>query len=117
MNRKVLLFGLGGLAAAVVVVAFARAGCGPQAEACPAGPPPQGRIHYPPSLVPPAQKAEDIEALIKRLESIPAQKAELEQAEKEAVARLKEKLEQQRQRLRKLGVTPDEPAPAAATPS
>jgi hypothetical protein len=62
------------------------------------------------------QKADTIEALIRRVEAIKAQKAELDKAEKETLTLLREKLQQQEQRLRKLGVIPD-PKPGAIAPA
>jgi hypothetical protein len=59
-------------------------------------------------------RAESIDALLSRLDNLKAQRAELDKAEKETVAILKEKLKQQQERLQKLGVNvPDTPAPTS----
>jgi hypothetical protein len=55
--------------------------------------------------------ATTIDALIARLADIKAKKAALDKAEKETVTLLKEKLKQQKERLRKLGVPVEDTAP------
>lgn len=49
-------------------------------------------------------KSENIDGLLGKLKAIKAQQAELDKAEKEAVAVLKEKLKEQRELLKKLGI-------------
>jgi hypothetical protein len=56
-----------------------------------------------------------IDDLLNKLDSLKAQKAALEKAEKETLALLREKLKEQKDRLRKLGV-PTEEAPVAPPP-
>ena len=130
--KSLVLFGLGGLTIAALYIANALAGCGPQSTDAP--PLPQSAPSAPAPVVgqmkmklirqstppaPPActqqrpaatapKKTEDIEGLIARLEAIKAQKADLDRAEKEVLARLKDRLDQQKQRLQKLGVGPVE---------
>ena len=50
-------------------------------------------------------KSESIDQLLIRLDSIKAQKADLDKQEKDTVEALKEKISQQNQRLQKLGVS------------
>jgi hypothetical protein len=72
---------------------------------------------------PPPPKAASIDDLLNRLDSLKAQKAALEKAEKETLALLKEMLDQQKDRLKKLGVNvengppkpPVTPGPSAPT--
>jgi hypothetical protein len=68
---------------------------------------------------PPLAKAPSIDDLLNKLDSLKAQKAALEKAEKETVELLKEKLRQQKLRLHKLGVhvQEDNPAPTVAPPA
>jgi hypothetical protein len=77
---------------------------------------------YPGALVAvvPPPKADTIEDILNKLDDIQAKKAELDKAEKEMVAKLKEMLKQQDRRLQKLGVKGNEgsttvPAPAPAS--
>jgi hypothetical protein len=89
-------------------------------------PPPQPAV----SATPPARqerlKEKGIDDLVTALEQIKARKAELDKAEKETTALLKEKLRQQRQKLQQLGVfeevehpvpPPVVPGPAAPLPA
>jgi hypothetical protein len=63
-----------------------------------------------------AAKEKTVEDLLARLDALQAQQAELDKAKTETVALLKEKLKQQRQRLRKLGVSvEEETVPSAST--
>ncbi len=68
---------------------------------------------------PPLAKAPSIDDLLNKLDSLKAQKAALEKAEKETIELLKEKLRQQKLRLQKLGVNVQEgnPAPSVAPPA
>ncbi len=81
----------------------------------PEGPPPVGpggplmaRDFRPQAPVRPEPSALSIDDLLAKLDVIKAQKAALEKSERETVALLKERLEQQRLRLQKLGVTAEE---------
>jgi hypothetical protein len=80
----------------------------------PAAPPPAGVVLPVDQAVPPPPAPGDqpnrvtIDDLMAKLESIKAQKAALEKAEKEVVARLKQKMKEQQQRLKKLGVSAEE---------
>lgn len=94
----------------------------PSPSAAPAPPAPvvQPRLEFfpsPPSATPsvvlpsvptppPPPPEKTVDDLIKELEGIQAQKAELEKKEKELKAALGKKLEVQGERLKKLGVTP-----------
>jgi hypothetical protein len=53
-------------------------------------------------------KAENIDDLLTKLNSIKAQKAELELLEKEMVSILKEKLKEQQQQIQRLGIRVEE---------
>jgi hypothetical protein len=74
-----------------------------------------------PSIPAPSEpKVTTVEALISKLADIQAKKAALEKAEKETVTQIKEKLKQQKERLKKLGVnvesgTPPPPPPSLST--
>jgi len=57
-----------------------------------------------------------IDEVLRRLVVLKAQKAELDKQEKEMVALLAEKLEEQRQLIRKLGINPDGNDTSPATP-
>ncbi|WP_171471993.1 POTRA domain-containing protein [Frigoriglobus tundricola] len=59
---------------------------------------------------PPPEKT--VEALLNELEQVQAQKAELEKKEQELKTTVRKKLEQQAERLNKLGVTPAPAKPA-----
>jgi hypothetical protein len=126
--KSPVLFCLGGLTIAALYVANALAGCGPQSTDAPppaqSAPPVVGKMKVirkvttPPQATPAPKKMEEgIDQLIRRLEILKAQKAELEKAEKEVVALLKEKLEQQTQLLQKLGVLPDPTGCATISPA
>jgi hypothetical protein len=69
--------------------------------------------------IPPPAKALSIDDLLNKLDSLKAQKAALEKAEKETVELLKEKLRLQKLRLQKLGVNvqEDNPAPPVGPPA
>jgi hypothetical protein len=54
-----------------------------------------------------------IDDLLNKLDSLKSQKAALEKAENETIALLKEKLAQQKDRLKKLGVNVEDSPPAA----
>lgn len=56
-------------------------------------------------------KAETIDSLLGKLNALKAQQAELARVERETVAVLKEKLQEQKQQLRQLGVGVEEAAP------
>ena len=84
--------------------------------------PPAGVVLSPDQPVPPPPAPGEqpnrvtIDDLMAKLESIKAQKAALEKAEKEVVARLKQKMKEQQQRLKKLGVSAEEgDSPQATT--
>lgn len=62
-----------------------------------------------------AEKAESIDSLLDTLDAIKAKKAELDQAEKQAVSKLKEKLKEQKDRMQRLGIV-DEPKTYHAAP-
>jgi hypothetical protein len=105
---KRIFLGCGILAAVCSLTALAQQGL-PERSLPPTSPPPaETRLPVPP---PPA-KAVTIDELLNKLDSIKAQKAALERAEKETVTLLKEKLKEQKDRLRKLGVSVEEPPPA-----
>jgi hypothetical protein len=65
----------------------------------PAAPPPS-----PPPTLREQLKAESIDSLLGKLKALKAQQAELARVEQETVAVLKEKLQEQKQQLSKLGV-------------
>jgi hypothetical protein len=130
MKRCTVLWVLGGAVAATLLAATLVCSQQPDASGvAPAGGGPAGqpgtplptdepaRTAAPPpgAGVPKAAPAPTIDDLLARLDSIKAQKAALEKAERETVATLVEKLRQQRERVRKLGVPLDEhdgkPAP------
>ena len=72
-------------------------------------------------VTPPLAKFPNIDDLLNKLDSLKAQKAALEKAEKETVELLKEKLRVQKLRLQKLGVHVQEgnaapPPPATSSP-
>jgi hypothetical protein len=76
-------------------------------------PPPSDKsaLVLPPETVsaPHAKKAtQDVDALLDALEDVRAKKAELERQEQMLIQEIKEKLQLQRQRLQKLGITDDE---------
>jgi hypothetical protein len=73
-------------------------------------PPPTAEARAPEP--PPPAKAATIDDLLNKLHSLKVQKAALEKAEKDTVALLKEKLKQQHDRLKKLGVNVEEAPPA-----
>jgi hypothetical protein len=62
----------------------------------------------PVSPTPPLAKAPSIDDLLNKLDSLKAQKAAIEKAEKETVELLKEKLKEQKHRLKRLGVNVDD---------
>jgi hypothetical protein len=113
MKRLVVLFVLFALVAAVAA----------QVPAQPPGPPPvalppQAVDVFPPPAAPiqnwgqPAPAHHDgIDALIARLAAIKKQQADLAKAEKDTVARLKEKVRQQKEQLKKLGVEVEDATP------
>src|SRR5262245_57609750 len=84
--------------------------------------PPQDPLPPPlaePPLAPPSTRGSPqslrglgIDQLVDHLKTLRAQRAELEKQEKEAVALLREKLKEQRQRLQQLGIPLEEPAAA-----
>src|SRR5262249_24981346 len=80
----------------------------------PAAAPPAGVVlpvdqAVPPPPAPLAQpRPVTIDDLMAKLESIKAQKAALEKAEKEAVSLLKQRMKEQQQRLKSLGVSAEE---------
>lgn len=125
MKRPRLLCGMGALCAAVVFVAIATAQQSavpveaPRAASTSLVPPPstvRGAGQELRSLVPPqGRPADSVDALLDMLADIKAQKAELEKFERETLALLKEKLNQQQQRLQKLGVEPERHLSPAAT--
>jgi hypothetical protein len=82
----------------------------PKPATPPPAPPPSGVTpppYLPPRPSPPAPPApRSVEELLTELESIKAQKAELERKEKELKAAIAKKLEEQAERLKKLGIAP-----------
>src|SRR5687767_12335414 len=62
-----------------------------------------------PSVAPPQPQPQNIDQLIKSLADIRAKKAELDKQEQAVVKSLKEKLKEQRDVLKKMGVEVDEP--------
>jgi hypothetical protein len=126
MNRVVLC---SGVLVLVLVVAAAVARQTPPPSSTEGSIPPRApsnepRSSIPVSPTPPPAKAPSIDDLLNKLDSLKAQKAAIEKAEKETVELLKEKLKQQKHRLQKLGVNVEEgnriqpapPPPAPASP-
>ena len=99
----------------------AEGGCGPQPPqpvtglppVPPEGPPPAYGIPAPASAVAPAVPP-TLEQLIDRLAAIKAQKEQLEKQEKALANEIRKKLAEQQQRLKKLGIEKDGPAPTPA---
>lgn len=79
--------------------------------AVPTAPPP-ARTVVPP--IPPAERS--VEDLLTTIENLRAQKAELAKLEAELTAALGKKLQQQTERLQKLGIAPKDAKPAAPEP-
>jgi hypothetical protein len=81
----------------------------------PGGPPAVDARTPAPATPPPTLreqlKAETIDSLLGKLKALKAQQAELARVERETVAVLKEKLQEQMQQLRQLGVGVEEAAP------
>jgi hypothetical protein len=78
---------------------------------------PPSRAPTPAAATPP--RASTIDDLIARLADIKAKKAALDRAEKETITLLKEKLKQQKERLKKLGVPAEDnssPTPVPTAP-
>ncbi len=94
-----------GLSAAVLFVTLATA------QPRPDGPERTQVAPPPPAAIAPAPPPPGVDVLMDRLAAIKAQKAQLEKLEQETVALLREKLKQQKLRLQKLGVEPQEAAP------
>src|SRR5262249_40876835 len=81
----------------------------PPPAAPPAGLVPPADLAVPPPPAPLAQpRPVTIDDLMAKLESLPAQQAAPEKAEKEVVTPLKQKRKEQQQRLKKLGVSAEE---------
>jgi hypothetical protein len=124
MPRTRLVCAAAGAAAALLLVGLVAAQTRPPvAEVCDAPPVMKSSapIHYTANPVPASSVREQprekgIDELVATLERIKSQKSELDKAEKETAAMLKEKLRQQRQRLEKLGIA-EEPqhAPVPTT--
>lgn len=128
MKRVSVLFGVGAalvlLPAALLCSWPARAQAPPGlAETAPPPPPPAGPLIAPASAPAPKRpEAEGIDGLLKRLEDIRAQKAELarqkaklDRAEAEAAEQLAERFHQLKERLKKAGVAV-EPVPNQELP-
>jgi len=102
-----------GVLVLVLVVAAAVARQSPPPSSAEGSLPPrpasnEPRLSGPASPTPPPAKAPSIDDLLNKLDSLKAQKAALEKAEKETVELLKQKLQEQKHRLQKLGVNFEE---------
>jgi hypothetical protein len=122
MKRSTVLWGLSGAVAATLLAATLVSSQPPATPdvAPPGSPaaevprdtlvpnePPLATTPLPSAPAPKAPPAATIDDLLAKLDTIKAQKAALEKAEKETVATLVEKLKQQRERIKKLGVPLD----------
>jgi hypothetical protein len=112
MPRTRLVCGAAGAAAALLLVGLVAAQTRPPVvevydaltQARSATPPPSADAPVPTRAPREQQREKGIDELVATLERIKSQKSELDKAEKETAALLKEKLRQQRQRLEKLGI-------------
>jgi hypothetical protein len=105
MVRKAVLVGVVGVFASFLALALAwclPARAQDRKEEGPARPSSQER-----------PKADGVEELLGKLKAIQDQEDELERAERETAALLKERLREQRERARRLGVGDDDDPPAA----